>query len=130
MIWLKVVLRYILGGFFVCVGILHFVVPDRFVRIMPPYLPWPDELVAISGGFEILLGLLLLVARTATWAGWGLIALLIAVFPANLHMALHTELFPEFPALALEIRLPFQAVLIAWAYWYTRPVATAPRADR
>ena len=82
---------------------------------MPPYLPWHFFLVEVSGVCEIALGLLLLVPLCTRWAAWGLIALLVAVFPANLHMAVHPELYPEIPAAALWARLPLQAVLIAWA---------------
>lgn len=113
-------MRLLLGLSMIGAGILHFVLPDRYIRIMPPYMPWHRELVHISGVFEIALGGLLLVRRCSRLAGWGLIALLIAVFPANLHMAMHAELYPEFPPVALWVRLPFQLVFIAWAYWFTK----------
>lgn len=87
---------------------------------MPPYLPWHRELVAISGVAEIVLGALLLVRRSAVLAGWGLIGLLVGVFPANLHMATHPELYQSISPVALWLRLPVQGLLIAWAYWYTR----------
>jgi uncharacterized membrane protein len=77
--------------------------------------------VLISGVFEILGGVALLIPRSQVAAAWGLIALLVAVFPANVHMALHADAYPEIPAALLWARLPFQAVFIAWAYWYTRP---------
>ena len=80
-----------------------------------PYLPWPVALVYISGVAEILLGTLLMLPRTSRLAGWGLIALLVAVFPANIHMALHPELYPTMSPRALWIRLPLQGVLIALA---------------
>src|SRR5262249_24343244 len=101
-------------------GVLHFVRPDLYVRIMPPYLPWHLELVYLSGLCEVALGVLLLVPRTTTAAAWGLIALLIAVFPANVHMALNAELYPTIRPVLLWLRLPLQGVLIAWAYWFTR----------
>ena len=101
-------------------GVNHFIDPDFYVGIMPPYLPWHSALVAISGVAEIALGMMLLFRRWARWAGWGLIALLLAVFPANLHMAMHTELYPSISPTALWLRLPLQALLIVWAYWYTR----------
>ena len=94
--------------------------PDFYVRIMPPYLAWPRGLVLVSGAAEIALGLLLLVPRTAAPAAWGLIALLVAVFPANVHMALHPDRYPDLPPAALWARLPLQGVLIAWAAWFTR----------
>jgi uncharacterized membrane protein len=86
---------------------------------MPPYLPLHLALVYVSGVAEIVLGLLLLVPRASVIAAWWLIALLVAVFPANVQMALHPELFPELQPAALWIRLPLQAVLIAWGFWYT-----------
>ena len=85
-----------------------------------PYLPWHLFLVYLSGLAEITLGGLLLVPRLKRLAAWGLIALLIAVFPANIHMAVHPDLFPEISAAMLWARLPVQAFLVAWAYVYTR----------
>ena len=114
---MKTAARWLLGILFVLAGLNHFLKSDFYVSIMPPYLPWPLALVYISGVFESLLGAIVLVTRWRRLAGWGLIALLIAVFPANLHMALHTELFPEFSPLWLWLRLPLQAVIIAWVYW-------------
>jgi len=115
-----IVMRWLLGLFFIVAGANHFVSADFYVRIMPPYLPWHLELVYLSGLNETALGALMLFPRQAPAAAWGLIALLIAVFPANLHMALHAEMFAEFSRVALWLRLPFQGVLIAWAYWHTR----------
>ncbi len=111
---------WLLGLFFVAAGILHFLRPGMYVKIMPPYLPWPRQLVFVSGLAEVALGILVLVPRFRVPAAWGLIALLVAVFPANLHMALHPELFRKISPVALWLRLPLQAVLIAWACWYTR----------
>ena len=108
---------YALAVLFVTAGITHFVRPQLFVRIVPPYLPAPLGLVYVSGAFEVLGGLGLLFPGTRVVAGWGLIALLIAVFPANIHMALHPEAFPQVPAWSLYARLPLQFVLIGWVYW-------------
>jgi uncharacterized membrane protein len=116
---LKRVLKWLLGLLFVLAGINHFLRPDFYVRIMPPYLPWHLELVYVSGLFEVLLGVLLLIPKTSSLAAWGLIALLIAVFPANIHMALNTSLYPTIDPLLLWLRLPLQGVLVAWAYWST-----------
>jgi uncharacterized membrane protein len=124
---MKLVMRCLLGIVFIAVGVKHFVDPNFFVRIMPPYLPWHLECVYISGVFEVALGVLVMIPRYTRAAAWGLIALLIAVFPANLHMALNTDQFPDFPAAGLWARLPLQAVLIAWAYWFTKPT-TEPSA--
>ncbi|MGB3135527.1 MAG: DoxX family protein [Nodosilinea sp.] len=107
--------------FYSFAGVNHFLNPDFYLSIMPPYIPWHAFLVALSGLFEILLGLLLLVPKYSQLAAWGLILLLIAVFPANIYMATHAELFPAVSPTLLWIRLPLQGVLIAWAYWHTRP---------
>ena len=93
---------------------------DFYVRIMPPYLPAPLTLVYLSGLAEIALGAGLLIPRIQRQAAWGLVALLIAVFPANVHMAVHSELFPEFNSTLLWWRLPVQGLLLMWAYRYTR----------
>ena len=108
---------YALAVLFVTAGITHFVRPQLFVRIVPPYLLAPLALVYVSGAFEVLGGLGLLFPATRVVAGWVLIALLIAVFPANIHMALHPEAFPQVPAWGLYARLPLQFVLIGWVYW-------------
>ena len=86
---------------------------------MPPYLPWHFAFVIISGVAEVVLGVGLLIPKTSRYAAWGLIFLLIAIFPANIHMATHPELYPNIPPIALWLRLPLQVLLILWAYWYT-----------
>ena len=111
----------VLAAFFVVAGANHFVKPDFYVGIMPPYLPAHLELVYLSGFFEILGGLGVLVPKTRVVAGRGLILLLMAVYPANIHMALHPELFPTIPVFALYARMPAQVFFVAWAYWATRP---------
>ncbi len=118
--WLKIITRYVFGALFVAAGANHFRNPGFYVSIMPPYLPWHLELVYISGVTEIALGVLLMIPQTSTVAAWGLIALLIAVVPANAHMALHTDDYPRFSPALIYARLPLQVILIAWAYWYTR----------
>ncbi len=117
---LKTATRCLFGGFFVAAGANHFINPGFYTRMMPAYLAWHSELVAISGVAEVVLGAMLLVPRFQVMAAWGLIALLIAVFPANLNMAVHAEQFPTISQTALWIRLPLQGLLIAWAYWYAR----------
>jgi uncharacterized membrane protein len=116
---LKRLARYLFGLGFIVAGLNHFLMTAFYVSIVPPYLPAPLALVVISGLAEIGLGALLLFQRWAPLAAWGLIALLIAVFPANLNMALHPDQFRYAPAALLWLRLPLQAVLIAWAYWLT-----------
>ena len=100
-------------------GALHFVYPRAYARIVPAYLPAPLTLVYVSGVAEILGGLGLLLPQTRTLAAWGLVALFIAIFPANVNMAVHHIGFGRTPppAWLLWARLPLQAVLIAWAYW-------------
>ena len=127
---LRRALLVLLAAFFVAAGIAHFTATAFFVHIVPPYLPAPALLVYVSGVCEIVLGLLVLLPATRQLAAWGLILLLIAVFPANVHMAVHQVGFVDPPAwlpqptpLGLWLRLPLQGVLIAWAWWFTRPVA-------
>ncbi len=110
-----------LAAFFVVAGANHFVNPDFYLGIMPPYLPAHLELVYLSGFFEMLGGVAVLVPGVRAHAGWGLILLLMAVYPANIHMALHPELFPDIAASVLYARLPLQVLFVAWAYWATRP---------
>jgi uncharacterized membrane protein len=116
----KRVMQWLLGVFFILAGLNHFLHPGFYVHIMPPYLPWHLELVYLSGVLEIGLGVLVLIPRYTPLAAWGLIALLIAVFPANVHMAMNTHLYPEFRPTSIWLRLPLQAVFVAWAYWFTR----------
>ncbi len=124
----KEIWRVILAVAISVVGVLHFAVPAPFIKIMPPQLPYPEALVYISGFFEILGGIGLLVPPVSRAAAWGLIALFIAVFPANINQAINSipiEGIPHHPLLYW-FRLPFQAVLIAWAWVYTKP---DPRTD-
>lgn len=115
-----------LSLFFVLAGANHFLNPDFYVEMMPPYLPAHLELVYLSGLLESLGGAAVLAPTVRARSGWALVALLIAVFPANLHMALNPELFPDMSSAALYLRLPLQIPLIGWAYWATRPDRAAP----
>jgi uncharacterized membrane protein len=122
-------LLYIMSALYIVAGVMHFVVPELYVQIVPPYLPFPLVLVYVSGIAEIVLGAGLLTERTRRLAAWGVIALLVAIFPANLYMATSDVVIqgaPEGIANPSEAarwgRLPLQAVLIAWAWWYTRPM--------
>jgi uncharacterized membrane protein len=115
----RAVLRWLLGVFFVLAGLNHFREPSVYMGMMPPWLPSPAALIALSGACEVLGGIGILVPRTRRAAGWGLIALLAAVFPANLHVALMGRMpgFGFSPAM-LWLRLPFQPVFagaVAWA---------------
>jgi uncharacterized membrane protein len=110
------VLGRLAGPFFVFAGIMHFVIPKTYKKMMPPYVPAPDAMVYASGVAEIAGGVGLMVPARRRLAGWWLIATLIGVFPANIHMALHPDQYKQVPGgqAALWGRLPFQAVFIAW----------------
>lgn len=112
-------LSFLLGIFFIVAGTLHFIHASSYVAIMPPYLPYPLALVYVSGFFEMLGGLGLLIRRARRWAGYGLVALLVAVFPANVHMAAHGIPLAGMVAspVLLWLRLPLQGVLIAAVWW-------------
>ena len=106
----------------VSIGVLHFVDPEPFMRIVPPPLPARGA-VYLSGLFEILGGVGLVLPLTRRAAAWGLVALYVAVFPANIYMATAgIQLDPQapIPDWAAWVRLPFQGVLVAWAWWFTR----------
>jgi uncharacterized membrane protein len=108
--------------FYVGAGALHFIKTDAYLRIMPPYIPAHLAMVWISGGCEILGGLGLLLPQTRRAAAWGLIALLIAVFPANVYMATHPiEAGAASVAPILRWgRLPLQLLLGWWLLWCTK----------
>ncbi len=116
---MKTALRYLLAVIMIAAGILHFARPEKFVAIVPDWLPAHRVLVGVSGFFEILGGAGLLVRRVRKAAAWGLVALFVAVFPANVNMAVN-KIMVDNPWI-LWGRLPFQAVLVAWAWWFTRP---------
>lgn len=116
----RTALRFVFAFFFIGAGINHFLNAEFYVAIMPSYLPAHSALVLISGVVEIIVGLALLFPKLRPHSGWAAVATLLAVFPANIHMALHPEEFPDIPSIGLWIRLPIQFLLIAWAIWTTR----------
>jgi len=119
----KRILLYVMAAFYIAAGVNHFLSPDFYVAIMPPYLPRHLELVYLSGVAEIVCGVGLLIPRTRVLAAWATIALLVAIYPANIHVALNDiPLGGRSEGLGIWnwLRLPFQFVLIAWAWWYTR----------
>jgi len=122
MLTVKVVLRIVLAVFMITAGISHFLKPEVFVKIVPAYLPEPLALVYVSGFFEILGGIGLLIPSYRSVAAWGLVALYISVFPANLNMAINNISLgaDPVPPVLLWLRLPLQGLLIAWAWWFTR----------
>jgi uncharacterized membrane protein len=111
-------LRTLAGPFFVFAGAMHFIAPRPYRAIMPRWIPAPDAMVALSGVAEIAGGAGLMTPHGATrrWAGWWLVATLVAIFPANLEMALHPERYSKVPGgrAALWARLPLQALFIGW----------------
>lgn len=127
---IKVALKYLMALFYIGSGVNHFLNPDFYMKIMPPYLPWHLELVYLSGVIEIALGILLLIPRYTRLAAWGIILLLIAVFPANIYLAQNPEIMPDVSPTAHLIRLPIQGVFILWAWWYTRPDSSSNFATR
>ena len=124
---LKGPLLLVMGPMYVVAGIFHFLVPGVYVQIVPPVFPAPLALVYLSGLAEIAVGIGFLIPRTRRYAAWATIALLVAVFPANVYMATSGVVVEGIPgggdpsALVRWGRLPLQAVLVLWAFWYTRP---------
>ncbi len=114
-----------MGGLYIVAGVNHFWHPATYAAIMPPYIPFPATMIAISGVAEILGGIGVLIPkgfvfeRTRAAAAWGLVALLIAIWPVHFNMCLHPEQFRAIPIWALWLRLVLQVPLIAWAWYYT-----------
>lgn len=128
---LKEIFRVILSVAIIFVGITHFVKPEEYTKIVPPQFGDKLAMVYISGFFEILGGIGLLIPFVSVAAAWGLIALFVAVFPANIYQAIHSipiEGIPHHPLLYW-FRLPFQAVFMAWAWWYTKKPEKQPGAS-
>jgi len=111
-------LARLFGPFFVFAGVMHFVIPRQYEAIMPDYLPAHRELVVASGVAEIAGGVAVMHPSTRRLGSWWSIATLIAVFPANLHMALHPDRYKQIPGgrMSLYLRLPVQLLFIAWAH--------------
>ena len=116
---LAIVFAWFMGG-----GITHFTNPDFFVAIMPPWIGWHLEIVYISGVFEILGAIGILIPALRQWAGYGLLLLVVCVTPANVHMWLHPELFPDVPEAFLSVRLLVQVILL-WVIWSSTRIETA-----
>ena len=109
-----------MSAFYVIAGFNHFRTPDFYMPMMPPFLPVPSVLILISGLAEMILGLALLWPRLRKRAAWGIIILLVAIFPANVYMFATEGAGFDVPYWILVARLPFQFVFVAWAYFYTR----------
>lgn len=110
----------LMGIFYLGAGANHFLSTQTYLDVMPPYIPEPAAMVAISGVAEILGGIGVLVPRTRTFSAWGLVLMLMAFLPVHINMCLHPDHFPTVPLWAIWIRLPLQMPLIAWAWYYTR----------
>ena len=108
--------QIVLAALMITAGLFHFLKTDFYWQIVPDYLPYPRQLVLISGAIAVALGFLMLLESARNLVLYGIIAYFIAVFPANLYMAFHPEIFPSIPAWIGWARLPLQGVLIYWAY--------------
>ena len=117
----KIILKIVLAIFMIFAGSYHFVKPDFYIRMIPSSLPNPRGLIIISGLFEILGGVGLLIPQTTIFSAWGLVALLFAVFPANFYMAIKSIPYVDGqPAFIAWLRLPMQFIFIAWALMFTK----------
>ena len=116
---MKKYLVYLMGIAYLLAGINHFVHPDFYLKMLVGFLPYPLALNIISGAAEIILGIGVMIPQTRKISAWGLILLLIAIFPANINMAIHSTEW-NFSAVVLYLRLPIQLLLIWWAYGYTK----------
>jgi uncharacterized membrane protein len=120
--WYKTGLQILLAVAMIVIGAIHFTDPEPFIKIVPDYLPYHRSLVYISGFFEVLAGAGLLIPRVSRAAAWTLVVLFISVFPANLYQAVNNINVPGLPhdPPLIWLRLPFQGILVAWAWWFTR----------
>ncbi|PTS99227.1 DoxX family protein [Flavobacterium sp. HMWF030] len=110
---------YLMAFLYIIAGINHFRNPKMYLKIIPPFFKNPNLINILSGASEIILGVLLTFSVTTCFAAWVIIALLIAVFPANLFMFQNKKASFNLPKWILFVRLPLQLVLIFWAYQYT-----------
>ncbi|MEF8902157.1 MAG: MauE/DoxX family redox-associated membrane protein [Halovenus sp.] len=123
----KRLVLYAMGPMYIIAGVLHFVVPELYVQIVPPVFPATLALVYLSGLAEVAVGIGLVIPRTRRYAAWATVALLVAIFPANIYMATHGVVVEGLPGggdpsdLVRWGRLPLQGLLVLLALWYTRP---------
>lgn len=119
---LKKIALFSTGIFFIWAGVRHFTMPELYMLMMPNYLPVPLTLIYISGFFEILGGIGLMIPFSRVFSAWGLMALLLAVLPANIYMWTHHVHLPEHydPSWILMLRIPLQFLLIAWMYMFAK----------
>ena len=117
--------RFFCGPVVLALGLNHFVMPRTYEAIVPDYIPEKTEVVYLSGVLEVVAALMTMNERTRRVGGWFLIAVLVAIFPANVHMAISADRYPAVPEAVLWTRLPFQALFVYWAY----KVATKPATE-
>ncbi|EQA34699.1 DoxX-like family protein [Leptospira inadai serovar Lyme str. 10] len=117
---MKTTLLYIMAFFYILAGSFHFINPAFYLRMMPPYIPFHSEVIIVSGIIEILLGIFLIPKFTRRQAAWGIVLLLIAVYPANIQMFLDAWKSNNPKLWVTIVRLPFQFLFIWWAWIYTR----------
>lgn len=110
---------YLMAFLYILAGINHFRVPRIYIKMIPPALPAPKMINIISGAAEIILGVLLCVPQLSSFAAWGIIVLLIIVFPANVYMYTNDQAALGLPKWVRLLRLPIQLLLMYWAYLYT-----------
>ena len=115
-----IIFLYVLAIGLALAGANHFLNPGIYLKMMPSFLPAPALLVQLSGIAEIILGLGLLFPQVRIWSAWGIILLMIAIFPANIYMLSSGKFDGIIPQWILWARLPFQVVFIYWAYQYTK----------
>lgn len=115
---MKIFFTLLMGIFYIVAGVNHFISPDFYLKMIPPYLPNPELLNYLSGAAEVALGMGVFIPRLRLWSCYGVIALLIAVFPANIYMLTEAmnSVDPEIPVWTLILRLPIQGVFIYWAW--------------
>lgn len=119
--------KYLLVTFFIFAGTMHFINPDFYRPMMPPYIPAHNFMVLLSGATEIFAALLLAIPRTSKWGAWFIIAHLLIFFTVHIYMIQEADtVFADVPLAALWLRIPMQFLLIAWAFWFTRDQKEAP----
>lgn len=118
---IKIGFKYLLVVFFVLGGVNHFLSPEFYLPMMPPYIPAHEFMVALSGATEIIAGIMLAIPKTAKWGAWFIIAHLLIFFTVHIYMIQEASTtFADLPLAFLWIRIPLQFLFIAWAFWFTR----------
>lgn len=118
---IKTGFKYLLTAFFVLSGVNHFLSPDFYLNIMPPYIPAHEVMIALSGATEIIAGIMLAIRKLSKWGAWFIIAHLLTFFTVHIYMIQEASMtFADLPLAVLWIRIPFQFLIIAWAFWFTR----------